>query len=937
MEASIPRSERAFWADSIGGSSFDLDGERYTDQATVAKGIVSAGDKVLVCPTVDGRGRRQMLILDSKGSSGRRRLTFTPFLAAGYWTQAEGNPGMSRSTYSALIDPAATATTPWTGNADAKPFGICVLSNGTILTAQARRDVDDTFWEAVDLFLINDDPVTFSANLDFSPDTFAGYGEIFSNAGGSLVLISIVEGPQFYRLRSGALGLITFADMDTDNFFPLSLNMGTGGVVTHGAYLRNYASSTSQTGGPRYSVAIDAPLGDNTLTDNVEIQGWAMDVTGDEIAEAWSLDPVGLLTIDRPLLFGCTSPLPAKGDEFRVWASGRQQLDAAGSDEDQNLCNTSLFAFPGGDTSRPNFAPKFARQVQAMISAVSAITGEEIWSYEIARTAAAPILDEGLIGGLTTRLGELGEAQSGAGTGTTASYFSTVGRYTEGQLPSIGPTVTYASGDPFGLYYPGPGFSVPQLSLFFRTGIILLPQPAGNVWRPTLMDELAPGYGDGLIRNFETFTEYGLEESARIDSGLEDHCRNNQTGQLTVDQAGNTYAAYLAPKGLLAGGSLVYNISGSPGTDINSFGFSQNLFPAYWVDTPLIQARWWLTPPGGDPEDATAYIIDATGEPPFEVAEDGSEGSWSETITGFGVHTFVSDQVGHSPDLFHVYERYIIKLSTTGTLLWECDLTQLVAGCTWYMTEISLGGFADAIIGGVATDPIPLGDNIWHKSPAGRVLFALVDYHDLGPNFYPTTKLLILNDSDGSIVHTVPLWINDDVLEDEVFETSEHTQEFVTDGLQYVFALDLHGFGLVASVTEVRVDGTPTSDWFQAGNNVEFTYIPDPAHDISCDYVANDTTKYFEGERRYGIDGPSLEIRSGVAGNEWAAVFVQQVDRTTGSTVSRLVMVETQSTLSSTPTTTQYTHDVTNAFHVAVSGGHLLRITFSGSWKIEQI
>lgn len=98
MEASIPRNDRAFWADSIGGSSFDLDGERYTDQATVARGIVSAGDKVLVCPTVDGRGRRQMLILDSKGSSGRRRLTYTPFkitVDLTLWLQSNANAGQN--------------------------------------------------------------------------------------------------------------------------------------------------------------------------------------------------------------------------------------------------------------------------------------------------------------------------------------------------------------------------------------------------------------------------------------------------------------------------------------------------------------------------------------------------------------------------------------------------------------------------------------------------------------------------------------------------------------------------------------------------------------------------------------------------------------------------------------------------------------------------
>jgi len=84
----------------------------------VARDIVSAGDKVLVCPTVDGNGRRQMLILDSRGSSGRRRLTYTPFKAAAAvteWLESQAGPGQNAvggKLDPALLDPRNT-TTSW--------------------------------------------------------------------------------------------------------------------------------------------------------------------------------------------------------------------------------------------------------------------------------------------------------------------------------------------------------------------------------------------------------------------------------------------------------------------------------------------------------------------------------------------------------------------------------------------------------------------------------------------------------------------------------------------------------------------------------------------------------------------------------------------------------------------------------------------------------
>lgn len=858
-----------------------------------------------------------------------------------FWSQAEGSPGLTRSLLSSKINPAGGAIPLWAGNSYSPPLGIVVTGEGIPITAQAVKNDSGVFTLVHLYFLPAEATYTYSAALGFMADQFSGYDNIFTNYDGNLVFLAIPEGPQFFRKRANLFEEVSFTSLDTDNFFPQSLNMSSLGTISHGAYLRNFASTTAQTGGSRFSAPVIAPLGSNTLSVNTLIQAWALNTSNTTITQAWSVNPDSFLTIDRPLTFGCKTALPSKDSEIRVWISGREQLDAAGTNLDQNLCNPSLFSFPGSDTSRPNYAPQFSRNLQAKIVTLNAITGVTLWSYSITKASTAPVIDTGLLENLTAKLTELGEGQTGEGEGTTINYYTSVGRITEGQLPSEGPQNTYEGTD-HGLYYPHTGYSVPQFSVFYRTGLILLPQGTANDHRPTLMDYLAP-YASGEIRNFETFTEYGMEESIRIDSELDTVCRNNQDGQLVVNTEGQTYAAYLSPKGLLAGGTLTYNRFGGAGTSLGSFGYSQNIPQTYWCETTLHRERWWLVPLGPDGLDwdsAVQYIIDATGDPPFPIAEDGSEGVWVLGAPGDPTTSEVYSTVGHCPDLFHVYERFIIKLSSAGALLWTCDLTQLVSGCSWYMTETSIGGFSDTIVGGIASTALPLADNIWQMSPVGRILSCLVDYHDLGPNFYPTTKLTILNDSTGAVVHTLPLWTDTSLLTEDVFETQTANQTFIGDGLQYVFMLDLHGLGTVESIVDVTLDGFETSSWFQDGNNLELTFTPDPGVEISCNYNYIIGTQYLVGERKYAITGSSMELRSGAASSvEWIAVFFTETDRSTGTANNRLAIVETKTTLSDTPTVTFYENDNINLpYHVAISGGHLLHIKFdAGAWGIEQI
>lgn len=124
----------------------------------MARDIVSAGDKVLVCPTVDGNGRRQMLILDSRGSSGRRRLTYTPFksvITIGPWDQMWGNPYTNASSATTGVNPDSPDDAPrcfeWSvdpGDADyglyLEPLGLVSHKAGKIWFVHDIYNTEDT-------------------------------------------------------------------------------------------------------------------------------------------------------------------------------------------------------------------------------------------------------------------------------------------------------------------------------------------------------------------------------------------------------------------------------------------------------------------------------------------------------------------------------------------------------------------------------------------------------------------------------------------------------------------------------------------------------------------------------------------------------------------------------------------------------------------------
>ena len=191
-----------------------------------------------------------------------------------------------------------------------------------------------------------------------------------------------------------------------------------------------------------------------------------------------------------------------------------------------------------------------------------------------------------------------------------------------------------------------------------------------------------------------------------------------QRAGLVGDAEGNFYIAYLAPQPLLVSGRANYELSGSA----LSLGLT-NL--------------------------STLVILELLGP-----------GSY---------------RGNHVPNMEFVWHRYLRKIDKNGNFLAESDMSQL-ATASWYEDENTLGSttVSPVAIGGDSTVNLPLADNNWKIVPIGRVVFLLTDYHDLGPNFYPATKLVIKDATTLATLHTIELRLTEGVIGSDILDGSSN-------------------------------------------------------------------------------------------------------------------------------------------------------------------
>lgn len=144
------------------------------------------------------------------------------------------------------------------------------------------------------------------------------------------------------------------------------------------------------------------------------------------------------------------------------------------------------------------------------------------------------------------------------------------------------------------------------------------------------------------------------------------------------------------------------------------------------------------------------------------------------------VRDYPGDNLYHRPGMANCYRRHIRKISSTGSLLASAEIVQEQTA-NWaeltHLLNLSLEPGTD-VLSGESSDGWPLGDNLWSLFPCGRVVFVLLDYHDLGPTYNPATVLEIRSAEDLSVLHTISLRTSDDVTTDDVLDEAEEVVHY---------------------------------------------------------------------------------------------------------------------------------------------------------------
>lgn len=315
----------------------------------------------------------------------------------------------------------------------------------------------------------------------------------------------------------------------------------------------------------------------------------------------------------------------------------------------------------------------------------------------------------------------------------------------------------------------------------------------------------------GSLNNMAVFTDYAKD--------VANQGRIQRAG-LVGDSEGNFYIAYLAPSPILVSGAATYAPSGG-GTPL-SLGLS-NL--------------------------STLSIL--------------------ERLGGGNFHG------NHVPNVEFTWRRYLRKIDKRGNLLAEADMTQ-TATASWYEDENALGSptGSPVAIGGDSSQPLALGDNNWSIVPIGRVVFLLTDYHDLGPNFYPATKLVIKDSSSLATLHTIELRLNEDVIGSDILD----------GGSNIVFRAGEREYSLLPADCKVKAGVTP--------EDLEFAAI-------------------------------------------WINQ-VQRVTETPDPIPQRLMILQMGANLADAPSTSQADNAIDPA-SAAIVAGRVLDITYNANWQIRQM
>lgn len=969
-------NEKIFPVNMTGPDSFELDGEEYQGKPHCAGREFAPGEKAHIAFTANTNpfggpvGRRMPVIF--AGATRRSWMVEGPSaggtLLAGLWAQALSSGGLNPLALACFRpDPTASTLTAWSGiGGHYNDYPVLLDKDARPVLCFAERKIDNSNWDKMRVLIATGTDTELAYECDWTgADTSFLAGFNATSADGNLVYLSEANSRRAWRKRGEALEEITLIGLSSNHGYDAS-NMSDGGRLIFPRYYKHYTGHVNYA---EYAGGEPPPSPTITWTsDDVLIERFDLDIEDATVAKA-DIDPASFFEYDHPGLmdFSGSHAFDSQG-RILAWASARDSFDPSEVGFDAAACvgwernNYQLPRAPGGDFIYPNHATTFGRKIAGALACIG--SSGTIWVHKIEKTAGDPLSNSQLIDPFESIFATQTEDNSytDANAVSAVNYpandlrpephvpFSSIewgGLAAPGALNSsqrrilshevgslyFGPYYLYYNtgeytgfppyDDPYavtGHQVSGGNFALPRYDHYNAVGIELLPR-GRNLTKATKLTS-----DDSKRENWDVFSSWAGPTS--------------QSGSSVVVKRPEdaAYLCYTVPRSCFFGGFSTLQGHVSDAGHGAPYAFAQE-----------IQASW-----------NSYYRIDRAEEDggPYTLTVDPfTYPLWSSIGSGgygLGSAAFINaDQIavtGHYVrGLSYLSERYLRKVDSEGALVWETDLTQLVAGaeCWRSRTEMGVRPPGDELIGGVTTEELPLGDDMGPARAAGRVVLLPCDFHELGPNFLPTQRLLVFDDSNGSLLHTLPLTDAgggidpDETLAEDIRGPGDpitSSDSASGDGVTTEFFLSQAAQSIVyAEVDGELVEATLGED----GESIIFTEAPADGIVWYVEYVTGYTEGeliWEAGEKRF--DTTVSRIHCGVDPNskEWALVALHTEDRLPGEdsqTGDRTMRLKMGTSISVAPDCDWIfeTLSLRNAIH----GGSIYRLGSNGAGTANSI
>lgn len=853
----------------------------------------------------------------SKVTGQTRKRARSIIYPSGLWSQTLSSSKLNPFASCFRPDPDASTLTVWSGFAGALVFEFPVLldKDARPVLCFVSRKLDNSNWDKVRIII----PTSVSTELVFEcdwtdPDTpFGAFGFVpgfYSiNGDASIAFLSEANSLMSWRKRDGVVEKITFVGKMT-NHGPYLANMSDNSVLVFPNYSKSYS------GAIKFHVDTEIPTGSPTSVTRIENAGTNQIQMYDLKPESPSLVPVNfdplqlMLDFEFPTILSFIGKLPFDESGYlRVWASGRESFNPNSTGFERSACigfRVSSGVPDGGDLRFTNASFSWGKRLRGSIAKIDS-NGNKIWQHDIDVFPDSPIENDDLINPFDSAFAtqvtdNVYTDQNNAAAAEypllswrpydainyggrcpplrlqSASQFFP-GHHSGGSMAftkgGFGVTGEFTPGDPYarvGYFYSSGEFNIPNYNHFKDVGIELLPRGRNLTLSTKPSDDLTKNL------NWNVFEDW-TAQTAQVN------------GTITIkksDQA--TYAAYIVPRQCYFGGMSTLAGSITPLKNMAPDAYPEIIF---------------------DRDSRTFSITPSTGPDFLMVIDPQTYPDWvngsGATYYGVGMaDSFYSGPIGTVNTFFvrsqsYLAMRYVRKIDTNGVLVWSKDMTQLIAGAEFWKksSDMDLRPFSKDYIGAVSTELLPLGDDMGPLRPTGRVVFQWVDFHELGPNFLPTQKLVIYNDDNGDVLHTLDL-SNLDGGEDpaEVLATEMREPDipgppegldstsFTGDGTTTKFSLT--SFAVKIDLVTISTGDIPYS-LAPDGLSIIFESAPPSGANISVFWFTHygpgtpGALIWRRGEKRF--DPVVTEIHVGIDPNsrEWALVSITQTDRLNGS------------------------------------------------------